>query len=140
MRSSMALEVGCLGHIGIDEHILGWNTIIFASLVHFQAARGAGAARLRAVRMSVLRMRNHAKTLDDAADVVEAMMTHFRAACTRYADAARGVDPDRNGRREEESSESDLEMSYFDVLRVNVYGCNTTPAGGIEVNISDSQN
>lgn len=112
----MALEVGCFGHIGIDEHILGWNTyIIFASLVHFQAARGAGAgaARLRAVRMSVLRMRNHAKTLDDAADVVEAMMTHFRAACTRYADAARGVDPDRNGRREEESSESDLEMSYF---------------------------
>lgn len=121
--------LGCLGHIGIDEHILGWNTIIFASLVHFQAARGAGAARLRAVRMSVLRMRNHAKTLDDAADVVEAMMTRFRAACTRYADAARGVDPDRNGRRdrrEEESSESDLEMSYFDVFRVNVYGCNTT--------------
>ena len=52
--------LGCLGHIGIDEHILGWN---------------------------------------------------------------------RNGRRdrgEEESSESDLEMSYFDVFRVNVYGCNTT--------------
>ena len=62
--------------------------------------------------MSVLRMRNHAKTLDDAADVVEAMMTRFRAACTRYADAARG---DAGRREEEESSESDLDVLFLRV-------------------------
>ena len=50
-------------------------------------------------------MRNHGKTLEGAADVVEVMMTHFRAACSRYVDAAKGTD--LNAKDEEnESSES----------------------------------
>ena len=53
-------------------------------------------------------MRNHGKTLDDAAELVEALIAHFRAACARYADAARGGEP-----RDEESSESDLDGGYL---------------------------
>ena len=52
---------------------------------------------------------------------MEALIAHFRAACARYADAARGGEP-----RDEESSESDLDGGY-----------NSNLAGGIEVKISE---
>eukprot|EP00930_Biecheleria_cincta_P042397 TRINITY_DN29176_c0_g1_i1.p1 TRINITY_DN29176_c0_g1~~TRINITY_DN29176_c0_g1_i1.p1 ORF type:complete len:3801 (-),score=763.37 TRINITY_DN29176_c0_g1_i1:725-11332(-) len=59
-----------------------------------QAAR---AAQLWAIKASLLRMRNHAGSLDAAADIVEAIFHHFRQATLRYARAAAVASIGRSG-------------------------------------------
>ena len=57
--------------------------------------------------MAILRMRNHAGTLDAAGDLVEQMVANFRAACARYVDVVNGTNV--ASRHEQNESESDLE-------------------------------
>lgn len=71
---------------------------------------GKTACQLRAVRMAMLRMRNHAGTLDAAGDLVEQMVANFRAACARYVDVVEnGRVTIPASRHEPNESESDLE-------------------------------
>ncbi|CAJ1453422.1 unnamed protein product, partial [Effrenium voratum] len=67
----------------------------------------ARAAQLRAVKMALLRMRNHARSLDDAGDVVEAIFFHFRQAVQRYTRAARGSSSVPEPEEEDEDSDSE---------------------------------
>ena len=96
------------------------------------------AAQLRTIRMSLLRMRNHARSLDAAADVVEAIFGHFRAAAIRYVNATKGVknvegaskqhldedDSESESEDEAETTKENLQQEvlfYFDLVVSWVY-------------------
>ncbi|CAJ1353348.1 unnamed protein product [Effrenium voratum] len=71
------------------------------------ASMAVGNLSLRAVKMALLRMRNHARSLDDAGDVVEAIFFHFRQAVQRYTRAARGSSSVPEPEEDDEDSESE---------------------------------
>lgn len=82
------------------------HSVTAASLTKAQRA-----AQLRAIRMAVLRMRNHARSLDSAADLVEVMFSNFRAVSIRYVNAAKGRDVANDSEPRNDDSESESEDS-----------------------------
>eukprot|EP00439_Symbiodinium_sp_Y106_P067867 s897_g11.t1 len=93
---------------------------VFEGLAKSRFSGPPRAAQLTAVRVSVLRMRSFARSLDGAAAVVEAFFRHFGAAARRYAKLA-GKKPGTAseakelGEEELEAQKSSVEQVLFHV-------------------------